>query len=51
MRPAKVGTTLTCTAEVISGGKRAAFLEAEVVDDEGRLVAKATSTYMLTPRD
>ena len=51
LRPAKIGTTLTCTAHVISGGGRAAFVEAEVVDDEGRMVAKASSTYLLTPRD
>jgi uncharacterized protein (TIGR00369 family) len=51
LKPAKVGTTLTCTAVVISGGKRAAFIEAEVVDDEGRMVAKASSTYLLTPRE
>jgi uncharacterized protein (TIGR00369 family) len=51
LKPAKVGSTLTCTAFVISGGSRAAFLEAEIVDDEGRMVAKASSTYLLTPRD
>lgn len=51
LKPAKVGTTLTCTALVISGGGRAAFIEAEVVDSEGRMVAKASSTYLLTPRE
>jgi uncharacterized protein (TIGR00369 family) len=51
LKPARIGSTLTCTASVISGGGRAAFVEAEVVDDEGRLVAKASSTYLLTPRD
>ena len=51
LKPARVGATLTCTAYTISGGSRAAFVEAEVVDDEGRLVAKASSTYLLTPRD
>lgn len=51
LRPARVGSTLTCTAYVLSGGSRAAFIEAEVVDDEGRMVAKATSTYLLTPRE
>lgn len=50
LKPARVGTTLTCTAEVISGGSRAAFVEAEVRDDEDRLVARASSTYILTPR-
>lgn len=51
LRPARVGSTLTCTAYAISGGSRAAFIEAEVTDDEGRLVAKASSTYLLSPRD
>jgi uncharacterized protein (TIGR00369 family) len=41
---------LTCTARVISGGSRAAFVEAELVDATGRLVAKASSTYLLTAR-
>jgi uncharacterized protein (TIGR00369 family) len=51
LRPARVGGVLTCTASVISGGQRACFVEAEVVDDEGTLVAKASSTYLLTPRE
>ncbi len=51
LKPAKVGSTLTCTAYVISGGNRAAFIEADVVDSAGTLVAKASSTYLLTPRD
>ena len=51
LRPAKVGATLTATAFVISGGNRAAFVECEVTDEDGRLIAKASSTYMLTPRD
>jgi uncharacterized protein (TIGR00369 family) len=50
VKPAQVGSTLTCTAFVISGGKRAAFIEAEVTDDDGRLIAKASSTYLLTER-
>lgn len=51
LKPARIGSVLTATAAVISGGNRAAFVECEVADDEGRLVAKASSTYMLTPRD
>ena len=51
LRPARVGSTLTCTAYTISGGSRTAFVEAEVVDEDGRLIAKASSTYILTPRD
>jgi uncharacterized protein (TIGR00369 family) len=49
--PVRPGGTLTCSAHVISGGSRVAFVEAEVVDDDGRLVAKASSTYVYTPRD
>lgn len=48
LRPA-VGD-LVCTARVISGGKRVVFVEAEVVDAGEALVAKASSTYLLTPR-
>ena len=51
LKAVPVGTELTCTAYVISGGKRAAFVEAEVKDSDGRLLVKASSTYMLTPRD
>ncbi|MGH9063335.1 MAG: PaaI family thioesterase [Acidimicrobiales bacterium] len=50
LRPVRVGSTLTCSAQVLSGGKRAAFAEAEVTDDDGRLVAKASSTYLVGPR-
>jgi uncharacterized protein (TIGR00369 family) len=50
LKAVRIGSTLTCTAVVISGGSRAAFVEAEVVDDEGRMVAKASSTYLYTDR-
>lgn len=51
VRSAPIGETLTCTARVIGGGKRATFVEAEITDSTGRLVAKASSTYLLTPRN
>lgn len=51
LRPVRIGSELTCTASVLSGGKRVAFLEAEIVDDEGRVVLRATSTYVYTDRD
>ena len=50
LAPVSPGGNLTCTAQVVSGGGRVAFLEAEVADDEGRLVARASSTYILAPR-
>ena len=51
LKAVRIPTTLTCTAYVISGGSRAAFVEADVVDGDGRQVAKASSTYLLSPRD
>ncbi len=50
LAPARPGGFLTCTAHVVAGGRRVAFVEAEVVDDDGRTVARASSTYILTPR-
>jgi len=49
--PVRPGGKLTCTSQVVSGGGRVAFAEAELVDDSGRLVAKASSTYVLSPRE
>jgi uncharacterized protein (TIGR00369 family) len=51
LRPARVGSVLTCRASVISGGDRIVFCEAEIADGDGRLVAKASSTYLITRRD
>jgi uncharacterized protein (TIGR00369 family) len=55
------GALLTCTAEVVSGGKRVAFVESSVVaEPEGaaegseaapKLVARATSTYLFKERE
>jgi uncharacterized protein (TIGR00369 family) len=50
------GAVLTCTAEVVSGGRRVAFVEASVVSsgpgEAGeRLVARASSTYIFKDRD
>lgn len=50
LAPVRPGAVLECTAEVVSGGSRVAFVEAAVTDDDGRLVARASSTYILTPR-
>ena len=50
-KAARVGSALTCTAIVVSGGSRLLFAEAEVVDDGGRAIARASSTYLLTGRD
>jgi uncharacterized protein (TIGR00369 family) len=51
MAPGPVGAMLECRAAVVSGGARVAFTEAEVVDDQGHTVARASSTYLFTERD
>jgi uncharacterized protein (TIGR00369 family) len=50
LAPARVGGTLECTASVVSGGRRVAFAEAVVVDQQGTVVARASSTYLFTDR-
>jgi uncharacterized protein (TIGR00369 family) len=66
LAPVPPGASLLCTAEVVSGGSRVAFVEASVVavapggggeggDDAGaepeeRLVARANSTYVFRER-
>jgi uncharacterized protein (TIGR00369 family) len=49
------GSELECTAEVVAGGRRVAFVEASVVarppgDAGERLVARASSTYIFKER-
>ncbi|MGD0082606.1 MAG: PaaI family thioesterase [Acidimicrobiales bacterium] len=51
LRAVRTGSVLTCVATVISGGERVVFCEADVRDEADRLVAKASSTYVITPRD
>jgi uncharacterized protein (TIGR00369 family) len=50
VRAAKVGDSLLCKGRVIGGGTRVAFAEAEIFDGESRLVAKSSSTFVLSPR-
>ena len=50
LSPARVGTMLECTALVVSGGARVAFAEAVVVDQDGQVVARASSTYLFSER-
>jgi uncharacterized protein (TIGR00369 family) len=51
LRAAPTGSPLTCTARVVGGGRRVTFVEAEITDEHGRLIAKASSTYLITDRD
>lgn len=50
LRSAKAGDLLTCVATVLKPGKVISFLEATIVDDEERLIATASSTYLIKAR-
>ncbi len=44
------GATITGIGRVVKGGRRVIFLESELRDEEGTLLARATSTAIPTPR-
>jgi len=50
MAPVLTDSDIICTAEVVSGGSRVAFVEATVVDADGKMLARATSTYLIRER-
>jgi len=50
LRPVRDGDVLTCTANVLKPGNVVAFVRARVVNDEGALVASASSTYLIKER-
>jgi uncharacterized protein (TIGR00369 family) len=50
LRPVRTGDVLTCTAAVLKPGNLVAFLQAEVRDDAGNLVATGSSTYLIKER-
>jgi uncharacterized protein (TIGR00369 family) len=47
-RPAPAGTRLTGRGYVIKAGKRVLFAEAEITDEEGQPIAKASGTEIPT---
>lgn len=44
------GATITGIGRVVKGGRRVIFLEGELLDEAGQLLARATSTAIPTPR-
>jgi len=50
LRSARVGDVLTCVATVLKAGRVVSFLEARITDQEERLVATASSTYLVKER-
>jgi uncharacterized protein (TIGR00369 family) len=50
LRSASVGDVLTCVATVLKSGRVISFLEAKITNHDGRLVATASSSYLLRER-
>lgn len=44
------GAVITGKGRVVKSGRRVVFLEGELFDEEGRILARATSTALPTPR-
>lgn len=50
LRTAQRGDVLTCTARVLKAGRVVFFVDARIVDGRERLVATASSTYLVKER-
>jgi len=50
LRRVVAGSTLTCTAKVLKPGSVISFVEARISDEQDRLVATASSTYLIKDR-
>jgi len=50
LAPVRRGATLRCEAIVVAGGSRTAFVEATITDETGRLIVRASSTYLYRDR-
>lgn len=50
LRPVRSGELLTCVATVLKPGKVISFVKAKIMDAEERLVATASSTYLVKER-
>lgn len=50
VRAALLDARLTCTARVLKAGRVISFAEARIVDEADRLIATASSTYLVRDR-
>jgi uncharacterized protein (TIGR00369 family) len=50
LRPAKVGGVLRCETQTTHAGSTVLFLEGQVIDEKGHVVASATSSYIARDR-
>jgi len=47
--PAKYGDVLTATGRVVGGGKSLKFIEGELLNSEGKIIATATGVFKRVP--
>ena len=50
LRPERVGEVLTCTATVLKAGGVITFVEAKIVNEDEKVVAPASSSYLIRER-
>jgi uncharacterized protein (TIGR00369 family) len=50
LRSAAAGDVLTCVATVLKSGRVISFVEAKITDQDDRLIASASSSYLLKER-
>ena len=50
VRPARLGSQLTCTARVLKAGSVITFVEARIIDEHNALIATASSSYLIKER-
>ena len=50
LKPIENNIDIFCDATVVSGGKKVIFVEAGVYDKKGKLLARASSTYLVLNR-
>jgi uncharacterized protein (TIGR00369 family) len=50
LRPARLGDELTCTATVLKAGLVISFVEAKIENGDGKLLATASSSYLMRER-
>ena len=51
VRPVRPGDALRCVATVLKSGRTVAFVEARLRDQGDRIVATASSTYVIRARE
>lgn len=49
LAPARIGAQLTATGRIVGGGRSLKFIEGELRDEEGRIIATASGVFKAVP--